>query len=249
MQTSNHVVEAVLARVGPTPGLVALFQVGSMVYQRIDPFSDWDFVAVVDDGAEWPKAFRRGGRETFGAPDGRQVEVMYTTAGHLIRRMNEAATKGLAYASQFAKGRVLYERGSAASRVAEEARRILTKGPPTIDKHDLAWECFDVWNKLKDVEDYLDRPDTARWLSAAAFDSLLTLFFRLHRAWISRAKDRMDDVRAIDSAFHGCCVSYLRSRSPGGALIALNGMRRKLERDFGLRFDAYYTSPPEMADD
>ncbi len=236
--------EFVLDRVRDTPGLVALFLVGSGARGDVDPNSDWDFVAVIDDAAPWAKPFRDGGRETFPAPDGRQVEVMFATAGRLRRRMTEQAVAGIIATAEFlAEGRLAWSSGSPAVALQAEAQALHKSRPAPIQEHDLQWRCYEIWNQVKDLEDRLDDSVSAYYLAFLPFWNITTLFFRLRREWLPRPKAVFPCLGRLDPALYDLCGRFDRARTSRARLRILDAMMRHLSDSFDVRFGEFYTSP------
>ncbi len=231
-------------RVRATAGIIGVFFVGSGARGHMDKNSDWDLVAVIDDSVAWPKAFRDGGRETFRAADGRQVEVMYSSAGRLRKRMAEQAGAGVIATAEFlAEGRLLFEADPIASDLQEEARSLWKSRPEPIPNHDLRWRCYEIWNQVKDIDDSLDDPVSASYLSFLPFWNISVLFFRLSRQWLPRPKAVFPTIRDIDADLYALCERFATGRSPRSRLGTLRAMMRHLARRFALDFEAYYVSP------
>jgi hypothetical protein len=242
----TDVTEFVRWRVASTPGLIDLLLVGSAARGEMQKNSDWDFVAVISDDVPWPKPFRDGGRETFAAPDGRQVEVAYRTVGSLQRRMAEQAALGLKpFAEMLAEGLPIGEMSDSVRVIQSEARGILSKAPDPLPAGDLSWRCYEIWNQLKDVEDCLDDPLTSFYLSQLAFWNMVTLFIRLSGGWLARPKAVFAQVKGLDAGLHGMCGRFAAATTPQDRYEILCAMMDDLSRRFSLTFDAYYTSEPE----
>jgi hypothetical protein len=243
---TSKITEFVRERVASTPGLIGLLLVGSAARGEMQKNSDWDFVAVISDDVPWPKPFRDGGRETFAAADGRQVEVAYRTAGSLRRRMAEQAVLGFKpFAEMLAEGLPVGEVSDTVRALQSDAREVLSKAPDPLPASELAWRCYEIWNQLKDVGDCLDDPLTSFYLSQLAFGNMVTLFIRLSGDWLPRPKAVFGQVEQLDSEFHGMCGRFAAAASPHGRYEVLCAIMEYLAQCFGLTFDAYYMSPAE----
>ena len=242
----SEVTEFVLERVSSTPGLIGLLLVGSAARGEMQKNSDWDFVAVISDAVPWPKPFRDGGRETFAAPDGRQVEVAYRTADSLQCRIAEQAALGFGpFAEMLAEGLPVGEMSDTIRALQSAAREVLSKAPDPLPAGELPWRCYEIWNQLKDVEDCLDDPLTSFYLSQLAFWNMVTLFIRLKGGWLARPKAVFAQVKGLDAGFHGMCDRFAEATSPQDRYEILCAMMLDLSRRFSLTFDAYYTSTAE----
>lgn len=245
MRAPEPPTEFVLGRIRDTPGLIALFLVGSGARGDLDPNSDWDFVAVVDDKTPWPKPFRDGGRETCSAPDGRQVEVMFATAERLRTRMREQGAAGIIATAEFlAEGRLVWSAGSAGAVLQKEAQSLHRSRPGPIPQHDLQWRCYEIWNQVKDLEDRLDDPVSAYYLAFLPFWNLTALYFRLAREWLPRPKAVYPRLAKLDPDLYGLCERHGTARTSRARLDILRRMMRHLSRRFDVRFGEFYTSPP-----
>jgi hypothetical protein len=182
----------IVKNVQSTPGAVALLLVGSAARGSMDPNSDWDFVCIVDDDVPWTRPYRDGGRKTFKATDGRQVELAFSSFSRLRRRIAEQSPEGIvATAEYLAEGLVVWLAGSddGVRQLQAEARSIYNGRPDPIPADDLAWRCYDIWNRVKDVEDRLDDPVSGYYLAYLPYWGLVTLYFRLARVWLPRPKE------------------------------------------------------------
>ena len=243
---TSEVTEFVLERVSSTPGLIGLLLVGSAARGEMQKNSDWDFVAVISDDVPWPKPFRDGGRETFAAPDGRQVEVAHRTDGSLRRRMAEQAALGFKpFAEMLAEGLPVGEMSDTVRVLQSEAREVLSKAPDALPAGDLSWRCYEIWNQLKDVDDCLDDPLTSFYLSQLAFWNMVTLFIRLSGGWLARPKAVFAQVEEFGPQFHEMCDRFAAAATPQDRYEVLRAIMDDLAQRFGVTFDAYYTSPAE----
>jgi Nucleotidyltransferase domain len=242
--------EAVLLiaeRVSRDQGVIGVFFVGSGARGDMDRNSDWDLVAVIDNNIAWPKPFRDGGRETFRAADGRQAEVMYSSAGRLRERMVEQAGMGIIATAEFlAEGRLLFETARV-SVLQGEARSLSKSRPEPIPDDDLRWRCYEIWNQVKDLEDRINDAVSAYYLSFLPFWNLVVLFFRVGRCWLPRPKAVFPVLRDTDSDLYALCERFATARSPRSRLPTLRAMMRHLARRFALDFEANYVSPPVEA--
>jgi len=248
MSDLPEAVRPIAERVSRAHGVIGVFFVGSGARGDMDMNSDWDLVAVIDDNVAWPKPFRDGGRETFRAADGRQVEVMYSSAGRLRKRIAEQAGVGVIATAEFlAEGRLLFEADPIASELQEKARSLWKSRPESIPDHDLRWRCYEIWNQVKDVEDRIDDADSAYYLSFLPFWNMVILSFRAGRYWLPRPKAVFPVLRDIDVDVYALCERFATARSPRSRLGTLRAMMRHLARRFALDFEAYYVSPPVEA--
>ncbi|HUF54062.1 MAG TPA: nucleotidyltransferase domain-containing protein [Dehalococcoidia bacterium] len=231
-----------------TPGVIGLLLVGSAARGEMSENSDWDFVAVIDDGVPWPKPFRDGGRESFQGPDGRQVEINYRTLSSLRGWTEEQAGQGVsAFAEMLGEGSPVGLQSPAVGALQDWARAILESGPPPLASSDLAWRCYEIWNQVKDVEDTLTADEvTSYYLAQAPFWGLTTLLIRLSGTWLPRPKAVFARVRDLDPEFFEIAQSCAVATTAGARYRALSEMMSRLAERFGLDFAAYYTSPPEI---
>lgn len=232
-----------VAEVRELPGVKGILLVGSAATGTSTPNSDYDFLVLMDDSAPWPMSFRDGGRRSWIEDDGRQVEVAYSTIGRFRRRSAEEAAGGSCLRwSELASSRMLWTADDVVAALIAESREAVAAGPPPMERQDVLWECFDLWNQLKDVQDRLEDPRVVQVISAPTFAQFIRFFFRLERRWQPRLRDALAELARVDSAFHTLCVDFLEARSPQAQHQALIRMSSHLSTRFGLTFEAAYTS-------
>jgi hypothetical protein len=247
----EDLLEIIRGKAEATAGTVALLLVGSAARGYLDNNSDWDFVGIVDDEVPWSRPYRDGGRETFAAPDGRQVELAFSSFARLRRRMAEQFSEGvIATAEYLSEGSVVWVAGSDVRwrELLAEARSMLEGRPDVISPDDLAWRCYDIWNRVKDVEDTLDDPVAGYYLSFLPYWSLVTLYFRLAQRWLPRPKAVFASIEDLDPALHSLCAEFAGHSSNRIRHGVLRRMMEHLETRFGIEFERYYTSPPADAE-
>jgi hypothetical protein len=230
-----------------TPGIIALLLVGSAARGYMEPNSDWDFVGVVEDEEKWSKPYRDGGRETFAGPDGRQVEVAFSSLSRLRRRIAEQSREGTNWTAEYlTEGLVIWPDApdDRLRQLQAEARAILDGGPDAITQDDLAWRCYEIWNRVKDLEDAVADPVTGHYISLLAYWNLVTLYFRLAKEWLPRPKAMSPTVEALDPNLHKLCSEFAVASSNRAHHRVLRGMMELIEGCFGIVFESYYTSPP-----
>lgn len=235
---------SVRERMAHVPGLAVLMLVGSTARGDRQKNSDIDFAALMLDEAPWPVPFRDGGRETFLDPDGVQVELAFTTLKRLRQRMLDEAAEGRRARCDWVEdARVLLGGGVEFEQLRAEGVRILAAGPPSLSESELSWNCYEIWNLLKDVEDCLAEPANAAQLARPAYDAMVRFSFRLHRAWGPRPKAVLSALQLVDPAFHLLASRFLLA-DRAGPYASLLAMRRYLAGRFNLDFEAPYLSPP-----
>jgi hypothetical protein len=242
----DDLLELVLRKVQATPGAVALLLVGSAARGSMDRNSDWDFVCVVEDDDPWTRAYRDGGRETFAAPDGRQVELAFSSFSRLRRRMSEQTPEGIiATAEYLAEGLIIWpaKPDTRVKQLQSQARSLYHERPLPILPDDLAWRCYDIWNRVKDVEDTLDDPIAGYYLSFLPYWSLVTLYFRLARRWLPRPKAAFSAIEELDPELHSLCTRFTSATANAARHAVLCDMMQHLAREFGVEFERYYKSP------
>ncbi len=181
----------------------------------------------------------------FPAPDGRQVEIAFSSFGRLRDRMAEQATAGIVAIAEFlSEARVIYSANPDVPKLRSEARALLRRQPPPLAEHELAWRAYEIWNQSKDVEDRLEDPVAAYYLSFLAYWNLVSLYFRLTRRWLPRPKAVFSTIRDIDPDMYALSRRYTRGSSAPARYRVIRQLMEALSQRFGVKFERYYTSPP-----
>jgi hypothetical protein len=239
----DRIADQVVAWARTLGGVCGVLLAGSAATGEMTANSDYDFVVVIDDAAPWPLPFRDGGRQTWIEDDGRQVEVAYTTVARYRRRCAEEEAAGSCWRRQgVARSRVLHSRDGSVESLIEEARRIAAAPPEPMPHQDVLWECYDIWNQLKDIEDRLQDEQTVRLLAAPLFAQLIGFFFRLDARWKPRPRDMLRVLAETDSPLHELAAAFLAAPSAAALSDALWQIARYLAESFGVKFEAGYVS-------
>jgi predicted nucleotidyltransferase len=233
----------VLQRGGEIPGVGAVLLTGSAARDELLPNSDYDFLILIDDGVPWPMPFRDGGREAYIDEERRQVEIGFSTFHRARTKTTESAAQGIPFRAQaFVEARVLARHGDAIDHLIAEARSTLGTGPPLLERQDVLWECYDIWNQMKDLQDVLDDPPTADLIAAPLFEHLLRFYFRIERRWLPRPKAMMRSLADANPEYLRLALSYVEAPSTLEQLAALQAMMGYLAQRFDLVFEAGYVS-------
>jgi predicted nucleotidyltransferase len=236
-------IERVLKRAESIPGLAAVLLTGSAARGELLPNSDYDFLVLIEDHARWPMAFRDGGRESYIDDEGRQVEIGFGSVKRARAKIAETVAVGVPIrAEALVEARVLLRRGDAIDVLLDEARSVLDAGPPAIEYQDLLWECYDVWNQMKDLIDVSSDDATAALIAAPLFEHLLRFYFRLERRWLPRPRAMMPALCDADPEYHALALAYVGSATAGERIATLQSMMDYLARRFDLTFEAAYVS-------
>lgn len=240
--TLKRVAGEILAEAQRLPGLRGVLLIGSTATGTTTPTSDYDFLVMIDDGVPWPMPFRDGGRRAW-IEDDRQVEVTFTTIGRYRRlSVRETASGSCLRAVAAANSRVLWDVDDAIGALVSEARSIVEAGPPPMEQQDVLWECYELWNQLKDIEDRLTDRRVVQVLAGPTFTQFVRFFFRLERCWQPRPRDMLTAVAAVDGDCHALCGEFLDAGSAQAQYEALQRLAGYLSARFQLRFEAGYTS-------
>lgn len=239
----ERVAAEVVAGARELPGAKGVLLVGSAATRTTTPNSDYDFLVMIDDNAPWPMPFRDGGRRAWIDEGGRQVEVAYNTMGRMRRRSaEEEATGSCLRRDGLANARVLWAADDDMQALVAESQAVVAAAPPPMESQDVLWECYDLWNQLKDIEDRLTDRRVVQILAGPTFAQFLRFFFRLERRWQPRPRDILRTVAGIDRGCHERCVEFLDAGSAQAQYDALERVASYLSYRFGLTFEAGYTS-------
>lgn len=236
-------IDRTIKRVAPIHGVIAVLLTGSAVRGELLPHSDYDFLVLIDDAVPWPMPFRDGGREAYIDDEGRQVEIGYGSLRRTRAKIAETVAQGVPFRAEgLVEGRVLLRHGEAIEALIAEARTILADVPPEIDPQDRLWECYDIWNQLKDLQDVVDDAATAALVAPPLFDHLLRFYFRLERRWLPRPKALMRALEDTHAEYHALALVYVKAPTDGERVRALEAMMAYLARRFDLIFETGYAS-------
>ena len=236
-------IDRTVERAGEISGVVAVLLTGSAARDELMPHSDYDFLVLIDDDVPWPMPFRDGGREAYIGEDGRQVEIGFGTLRRSREKIAETTAQGVPFrAEALVEGRMLVRHGDAVGWLVAEARTILEAGPPPIERQDLLWECYEVWNEMKDLLDVAADEPTAALIAPPLFEHLLRFYFRLDGRWLPRPKAMMARLAEANPGYHALAVGYVGAASTDKRTAALRAMMADLARRFDLVFEAGYTS-------
>jgi len=239
----GRVAADVVVQARELPGVKGVLLVGSAATRTTTRNSDYDFLVMIDDNVTWPMPFRDGGRRAWIDEDGRQVEVAFSTIGRFRRRSTEEEAEGSCLRrSGVAKSRVLWAADEAPEALVAESQAIVEAGPAPMERQDVLWECYDLWNQLKDIEDRLTDRRVVQILSGPTFAQFVRFFFRLECRWQPRPRDTIKAVAEVDRGYHALCVEFLDAGSGQARYDALERMASYLSGRFGLTFETGYTS-------
>ncbi len=239
----ERVAAEVVAGARELAGAKGVLLVGSAATVTTAPNSDYDFLVMIDDDAAWPMPFRDGGRRAWIDEGGRQVEVAYNTIARLRRRSaEEEATGSCLRRDGLAHARILWVADDDMRALVAESQAVVAAGPVPMERQDVLWECYDLWNQLKDIEDRLMDRRVVQILAGPTFTQFIRFFFRLERCWQPRPRDMLTAVAAVDGGYHALCIEFLDAGSARAQYDALERMASHLSARHRLKFEAGYTS-------
>jgi hypothetical protein len=175
------------------------------------------------------------------------VELAFSSFSRLRRRMAEQRPEGIiATAEYLTEGTVIWQVGAddRIRQLQDKARAAYNGRPDAISANDLAWRCYDIWNRVKDLEDSLDDPVSGYYLAYLPYWSLVTLYFRLARFWLPRPKVVFSTIKERDATLYDMCARFTDAGSNAGRHGVLREMMDYLEGKFGIVFERYYRTPP-----
>ena len=226
-----------------TPGRVATLLVGSTATGTRRPLSDVDFLVVVDDAVPWPVPVRDGGREAWTHESGVQIEVAFTSVSRLRRVMLEEAERGSALRLvQLTDGRLIGAAAAPYEELRAEAEARVRAGPPALEQQEIAWECYEIWMRLREVEGLIAVGSPALLVADALFEQIVGLTSRLRREWPPHRKHIFRAIAEDDDLLAPTARRYAGAGSDEARRLALTDLTARVGAAFGLTFSGSYRS-------
>ena len=242
----EELVAEVATKLEGTPHRVATLLTGSTATGTRRPLSDVDFMVILDDVEPWPVRVRDGGREAWTHESDVQIEVGYTSVSRLRSFMLAEAEQGSADRLRLlTDGRLIGAAAEDFEALRADAETRLRAEPPAPDAKEIAWECYGIWMRQREVEGLVAAGVPALLVADALFEQLVRLTCRLRGSWVPQSKHLFVEIADDDDVL-----------GPGGRLYAEGGNDRERQRvlvelmrsvgeAFGLTFSGVYRSRPQ----
>ena len=189
----NHmkklVPDFIMNELGKIKGAQAILLTGSRALGKEAKNSDWDFMVILKDGLpRWRKTYKiRGTWIELLCNDRKQIEQDFAEDLEIGRGVTTY---------MFATGKIVFDdKRKILKKLTSKAKKNWAKRPKPLTKEKLDWINYDISTYVQDIEDCLHQGKEAPLLINYAVNEYVRHYYRLGNMWLSRPKERLDDIK------------------------------------------------------
>lgn len=186
--------ESYLDQIRDNQLVIGVILSGSVVHGEPDPNSDLDIFVVLDDAAD----YRERGNLMI---DGIEVEYFMNPVKQIRSYFHQESSPHTAHI--LANGRVLLDCSPEIATLIEEAKDILTEGPPPVNKIQVELLRYALDDKWKDYLDCQSKGDefAGTFVATNLINLCLQAFCMYHRIWHDKEKRLYQQVDRVSPSF------------------------------------------------
>lgn len=196
----NPIPSFILTELEKIKGAEAILLTGSRALGKETKNSDWDFMIILKEGSpRWRKTWKM--KDTW-------IELMCNDRKQIEKEFKEDLEEGRGVTTyMFATGMIVKDNSTKVLQALTlHAKENWTKGPTKLKQDKINWIDYDISTYLQDIEDCLHENNPALLMINHAVNEFVNYYFRLGNIWLTRPKERMNDLKKRAPHLYKCIL-------------------------------------------
>ncbi len=173
---------------------------GSRVLNQTATNSDWDFFVLLKDGLpRWRRTWKI---------ENTWLEVFCNDRKQIVKKFREEPKDGRGITTfMFVSGQIIKDKNGKLKKLVTEAKKVWRRGP-AMGKHQKQWTDYNLATYIQDIEDCLETNNDALLFFNQALNEIVRYQYHLHKVWLPRNKDRMNDLKKRWPKLHKLIIKF-----------------------------------------